>query len=222
VPGADAASVVIGPPAEPELVASSSPRAQTADGAQLNAGSGPTFDAFATGRPVHSADAQADPRWPRLRRPGGGAAGPPMRCCLAVPLRGRSSGTPRPRPIGVLTFYGDDAAALGAAALGTAEQFAARAEGLAADGDRIAELERTAEQLTEALRSRAVIDQAKGVIMHARSCGADEAFHLLTRASNSSGRKVRDLAQEIVAGATFDAPPVPRRRPRRRRGGPDR
>jgi GAF domain-containing protein len=56
------------------------------------------------------------------------------------------------------------------------------------------------EQLTEAMESRAVIEQAKGVIMGAMSCTADEAFNVLRQQSQTENRKLRDIAQEITSG----------------------
>ncbi|NNH24853.1 ANTAR domain-containing protein [Pseudokineococcus marinus] len=49
------------------------------------------------------------------------------------------------------------------------------------------------------MASRATIEQAKGVLMARRGCSADEAFALLSSASQASGRKLRDLAAEVVA-----------------------
>ena len=57
---------------------------------------------------------------------------------------------------------------------------------------------RVAEQLQEAMRSRAVIDQAKGIIMGARRCTAPEAFRVLSDMSQRSNRKLRDVAQALV------------------------
>ena len=56
-----------------------------------------------------------------------------------------------------------------------------------------------AEQLTEAMQSRAVIEQAKGMLM-ARSPGmtADEAFDVLRRASQRENVKLRDIAMRLV------------------------
>ena len=42
-----------------------------------------------------------------------------------------------------------------------------------------------AEQLREAMRSRAVIEQAKGVLMARRRCSPDEAFDLLREVSQT-------------------------------------
>ncbi|MBL7255694.1 GAF and ANTAR domain-containing protein [Paractinoplanes lichenicola] len=56
-----------------------------------------------------------------------------------------------------------------------------------------------ASQMQAAMGSRAVIEQAKGVIMAQRRCSADEAFAQLTKASQDANRKVRDVAAALVA-----------------------
>jgi transcriptional regulator with GAF, ATPase, and Fis domain len=55
-----------------------------------------------------------------------------------------------------------------------------------------------AAQLEQALQSRAVIDHAIGIIMAESRCDADQAFAILSRASNNRNIKLRDLAAEIV------------------------
>ncbi len=55
-----------------------------------------------------------------------------------------------------------------------------------------------ADNLRLALESRAVIDQAKGVLMERHKLTADRAFQLLARASMHSNRKVRDIADHLV------------------------
>lgn len=54
-------------------------------------------------------------------------------------------------------------------------------------------------QLREALESRAVIDQAKGILMARDGVSADEAFSLLLKASQRGNCKVRDIAQTLVS-----------------------
>ena len=54
-------------------------------------------------------------------------------------------------------------------------------------------------QLTEALRSRDVIGQAKGILMERRGQSAEEAFGVLQRASQDLNIKLRDVAQTLVA-----------------------
>jgi hypothetical protein len=55
------------------------------------------------------------------------------------------------------------------------------------------------EQVDEAMRSRAVIEQAKGVIMASIRCDADLAFDVLRQQSQSENRKLGDIAAEIVS-----------------------
>jgi AmiR/NasT family two-component response regulator len=54
------------------------------------------------------------------------------------------------------------------------------------------------EQLQEALQSRDVIGQAKGIIEAREQCGADEAFERLRAMSQHRNIKLRDLAAAIV------------------------
>jgi GAF domain-containing protein len=63
---------------------------------------------------------------------------------------------------------------------------------------RYAEARGLAAQLEQALRSRAVIDQAIGIVMAESRCDAEQAFATLGRASNNRNLKLRDLAAEIV------------------------
>ena len=58
-----------------------------------------------------------------------------------------------------------------------------------------------ARQMQEAMRSRAVIEQAKGIIMGQRRCSAEEAFTLLAKLSQDSNRKLREVAEALVARA---------------------
>jgi GAF domain-containing protein len=55
-----------------------------------------------------------------------------------------------------------------------------------------------ADNLQTALESRAVIDQAKGVLIERYKLTSDQAFQLLARASMNANRKVRDIADHLV------------------------
>jgi transcriptional regulator with GAF, ATPase, and Fis domain len=75
---------------------------------------------------------------------------------------------------------------------------------------RYSEARDLARQLEQALVSRAVIDQAIGIVMAESRCDADQAFATLTRASNNRNMKLRDLASEIVlrVGGRDPSPPA--------------
>ncbi|WP_308409593.1 ANTAR domain-containing protein [Streptomyces sp. A3M-1-3] len=53
-------------------------------------------------------------------------------------------------------------------------------------------------QLENALRSRPVIDQASGILMHVLGCDADDAFGTPRRISQRDNRKLADVAEAVV------------------------
>ena len=57
-------------------------------------------------------------------------------------------------------------------------------------------------QLETALRSRIVIEQAKGILAERFGLEVGQAFILLRRAARSNNRKLRDLAADVVASST--------------------
>jgi AmiR/NasT family two-component response regulator len=61
---------------------------------------------------------------------------------------------------------------------------------------------RLVQELSEALESRAVIDQARGMLMTRLAYDADEAFDLLNKESQSSNEKMIVIAQRMVDSAT--------------------
>ena len=66
-----------------------------------------------------------------------------------------------------------------------------------------------AEQLQTALDSRGLIERAKGALMERERLDDQEAFTHLRRAARFSGRKLSEVAAEVVAGQ-----PLPRGRAR--------
>ena len=49
-----------------------------------------------------------------------------------------------------------------------------------------------------ATESRAVIEQAKGIVMADRRCAAEEAFRILVQVTQDSNRKLRDVATALL------------------------
>ena len=74
------------------------------------------------------------------------------------------------------------------------------------DGDALVALRTEVEQLRTAMASRAVIEQAKGVLMLLTGCSEQAAFELLTHISSHTHRKVRDIAAELVSSACGRSP----------------
>jgi AmiR/NasT family two-component response regulator len=68
------------------------------------------------------------------------------------------------------------------------------------------------EHLSEAMRSRAVIEQAKGMLMAGtQGLSPDGAFDMLRTASQRENVKLRDIAQRIVDRLPMLAPEEGRR-----------
>jgi AmiR/NasT family two-component response regulator len=60
----------------------------------------------------------------------------------------------------------------------------------------------TEHAVAEALRHRAVIEQAKGIVMVVYGVDADAAFHLLRRHSQNTNTELHLLAARLVAQVT--------------------
>ena len=62
----------------------------------------------------------------------------------------------------------------------------------------------TIEQLETAVEHRTVLGQASGIIMERFGLGADEAFDVLAKLSQSTNRKVYEISCELVETNTVD------------------
>jgi hypothetical protein len=70
----------------------------------------------------------------------------------------------------------------------------------ALEADQLQQAEDEAAGLQQAVASRAIIEQAKGMIMLAYGCGASAAFELRIDASQRANTKLRYLAEQLVGG----------------------
>lgn len=198
LPDVDAAVVCIGHPRRPDHLIASSSEAVSLANLQRHRRVGPLLDARC-GVTV-TRDVAHDPRWPRLAV----AASAPARAVIAVPL---------PEDIGVagvlalhcLALPEDDTALRTNAAL-----VAELAATLIRDHREVEDLRTLSGQLNEALTSRAVIDQAKGVLMALHGCDPDAAFRQLALLSQKRNVKVRVIAEEIVHQVQASRRPAPR------------
>ncbi|MFF5158182.1 ANTAR domain-containing protein [Streptomyces sp. NPDC000348] len=77
--------------------------------------------------------------------------------------------------------------------------------------DRLERLENEVGQLRQALASRAVIDQAIGIVQAERRCAPDDAFQILVGISQRTNVKLREIAAALVrqAAAADSAPLLP-------------
>jgi GAF domain-containing protein len=102
---------------------------------------------------------------------------------------------------GALNIYATEPEAFDDEAVGVAQTFARYAAVALANAHLYDATTTLAEHMRIAMESRAVIEQAKGIIMGDRRCTADEAFRILAKLSQETNRKLRDVAGAIVAQA---------------------
>ncbi|KPI02809.1 ANTAR domain protein [Actinobacteria bacterium OK074] len=76
----------------------------------------------------------------------------------------------------------------------------------------VVELRASNEQLVQALDSRAVIDQARGMVMALAPCSSQRAWDLLVDVSQRNNIKLREVATALVATTEHEALPEPIRR----------
>jgi GAF domain-containing protein len=193
----DAAGVLLASPGgELQFVASSSESMRVLELFQIQTNEGPCVDCYRSGAPVvNVALGETNGRWP-LFTPRALAHGFHSVHSLPLRLRGRT--------IGALNLFrtlqgpmGDDdvAAAQGLAHVATIAILQHRA---------LFDATTLNDQLENALTSRIIIEQAKGIITEATHCGMDQAFGRLRAHSRNHNEGLTGLASAIVAG-TLDA-----------------
>jgi transcriptional regulator with GAF, ATPase, and Fis domain len=210
VPGCHAASVtVIDDEAKPSTVAATDEDTYELDRRQNALRDGPCLDA-ARHQQVNRWNLQeAEQRWPEFTRV---AQEMGLRSYLSAGLGWAG------RQLGALNLSSRDADGFSQLDEGILSLFTAPAAAVIVVASRYSEARDLAAQLEQALRSRAVIDQAIGIVMAESRCDADQAFATLGRASNNRNMKLRDLAAEIVTrvGGGPPAGPPGRSEPRPR------
>ena len=181
--------------------ACSDPLASDADRAQYQADEGPALDALRHERPVTVRDTATESRWPRFCQE---AASLGIRSCNAAPLVNDGE------TVGALMLYARRPAAFGPEEARRAERFTQHASGALALCLRMTSCADQNDQLRSSIVSRAVIDQALGVIMATEHCPQDKAFAMLRTVSQHSNVKIRDLATTIVTQVSGEPPkPAP-------------
>lgn len=162
----------------------------------------PSSDAVMAGEPqvVHSLIVEK--RWPEFTNTALYCGVQSLLCC---PLKEGD------RIVGSLSFYSSNEGAFGGRVIASAPEFAGMAAVLLTNARSYGASCALADQLNQALVSRAVIDQAKGILMAAEGISADAAFGKIKRLSQHTNIKVRELAQHIVDGRTAGGPSVPER-----------
>ena len=162
------------------------------DSAQYETGIGPCLDSFRHARIFRIDDTTKDDRWAPFSE---AAAAYGIRSTLSIPLVANHEG------LGALNFYSRTPNGFSEEDEEVAFQFGTQAGIVLANAQAYWDAHLLSQNLATAMQSRAVIEQAKGILMGAQRCTADEAFQILVRASQRENRKLREIAEEIVSRA---------------------
>jgi GAF domain-containing protein len=190
IPGADMASVSLLRGDVPYTAAVTDEHALSIDHAQYEAGQGPCLQAARSGEVVRVSVAEVRDRWPEFVAAADGAE---VASYLSAPLFIDREYH------GSLNLYGHDRHGFGQLDAKLLELYTTAVEAALRTARRYMRVRETTEQLRTAMTSRAVIDQAKGILMAVRRIPADEAFAVLAEQSQQQNVKVRVLAERFVA-----------------------
>ena len=197
VPGCDHAGVTLWSREKPTTAAATDDTTLSLDGAQYATGVGPCLQAIRDGVVYRVDDFEHDDRFAEFAAR---AIPQGLRSSLSFPLAVRQT------TIGALNLYAERPDSYGDESVQLGAEFAAQASVALANAQIHDRTVSVIAQLNEALSSRAVIEQAKGMLMARQGIDAEQAFEILRRASQNRNQKLRDIATAIVQTATAAAP----------------
>jgi GAF domain-containing protein len=182
---------------QPLTVASSDPLAAHMDEVQYGQGQGPCLQAMHTGQTVISVDLATERRWGPYPAH---ALSYGVHSALSLPLT--VNGDTR----GALNLYAVTARAFGPTEQQRAELFAGPASAALTGVTHQVHQVQLSEQLRAALSTRAVIDQALGILMGHHGCDSVTAFAILRESSQRQNRKLHDVAADMVKAVAGNGP----------------
>lgn len=182
-------------------VVSSDAVAMRMDEAQYMRGRGPCLEAIHEGTRIDAPDMETETRWGDYADH---ALANDVHSVFSLPL------TINGHTLGALNLFGTTPHAFSDHDIARAEAFTAQAAAALTILLRHARHTVLDEELREALVTRAVIDQALGVLMVTRRISAHEAFEILRHCSQTTNRKVSTIAAELIETMTGHPPEPPR------------
>lgn len=191
--GVDAAGVMLASPeGELRLVASSSEAMRVLEVFELQAEQGPCLDAYHTGEHVAHENLRAGAgRWPQFATVALQAG---FQAVFALPLRLRDM------TIGAMNLVNTHQTPMAERDVIVARAFADLAAISVMQHRAVTETQRVNEQLSGALTSRIVIEQAKGMISERAHVDLAEAFEQLRSYARNNNRRLTEVAQATISG----------------------
>lgn len=173
------------------LVTATDAQVTRVESKQLALDVGPCLDAFAQREQVTCDDLTTETRWPEFTT------------AAMDHGYGAVAGLPMPvdeQPIGALNLYRQTPSPWLPEELDAAQLLADMATGYVVNVRNLDESRTLSDQLTHALDSRVVIEQAKGLIAGRHGMDVDEAFDLLRAQARREQRSLHDLCRQVLAG----------------------
>jgi len=193
VEGCEAASLSLVQGGVPMTRAATSPLATRGDQLQYDEGEGPCLDAAMQERWLYTPDVATDQRWPRscgrMHRELG--VGSMFSCRLTLDSAPRHT-------LGGINLYATSPDAFD-------QDDRMLAILLSSMGALVVDASLRQAQLRAAIESRQVIGEAVGILRHQSNLSSEEAFAVLTRASQRMNIKLREIARRIVQATPDDA-----------------
>jgi len=177
---------------ELRLVASSSEAMQVLDLLELRPQEGPSLDCFRTGRPVVNQNLEsAHDRWPRFTAKALEAG---FHSVHALPMRLRGA------VIGALNLFHHEPGALKQEDVAAAQALADMATIAILHHRATLEAKILTDRLNYALKSRIVIEQAKGMLAEREGVKIEEAFAALRNHARNHNLKLVEVARDVISG----------------------
>lgn len=189
VPPADLVGITMMVEGKPRTAVFTDETSPQIDQAQYDSRDGPCLQAYRDGVITSIASTREPGPWPEFRT---AAAAHGIGSTMSFPMLVEK------RAVGAMNLYSYRERAFGDQDRDTGELFAAQAAIVLANAQAYWDARELSIGLGEAMKSRAVIEQAKGVLMGAEGIDEDAAFEMLTAASQRENIKLRDVALRIV------------------------
>jgi GAF domain-containing protein len=192
IDGCDHAGVTLVEDGAVRTPAASDDVPELVDTVQYETGEGPCLDAIREHEVFQTDDLTQEARWPNFSRRAAGESG--VLSILAYRLFVEAD------TMGALNLFSRERDAFDADDRAVGSIFAAHAAVALSAA-------RQKDQLEQAIATRDVIGQAKGILMARQDVTADQAFEMLRRGSQRLNIKLRDLAKQVASQEAGSPPP---------------
>jgi hypothetical protein len=189
VSGCEAASISLLTRDGPVTLGATDALADEGDQIQYEEGEGPCLDAAMEEQWVYTPDLAVDPRWPRSAARISQQLGVGSMFSTRLTLDAAPNDT-----LGGMNMYATRPDAF-------SEQDQMLALLLTSLGAVVVDASRQQENLRRAIESRQVIGEAVGMLRAQNKCSSEQAFRMLSQASQRMNVKLRDVAERIVRPA---------------------